>query len=154
MIRDIVVDTNVFIAALLGPRGANREVIRGCLMQHYHPLMGTTLFLEYEDLLAREELFRTCKLNPGERERLFNAFLRVCQWRTVYYIWRPNLPDEADNHLVELAVAGGAEAIITQNIRDFIRAELYFPGLRILQPADLLREDHSTYGNADDSFTR
>lgn len=70
------------------------------------------------------------------------------------YIWRPNLPDEADNHLVELAVAGGAEAIITQNIRDFIRAELYFPGLRILQPADLLREDHSTYGNADDSLTR
>jgi predicted nucleic acid-binding protein len=116
--------------------------------------MGTALFLEYEALLAREELFRACQLNREERERLFNAFLRVCQWRTVYYLWRPNLPDEADNHLVELAVAGGAEAIITKNTRDFTRAELHFPGLRILQPEDILREEHTTYGNSDDSFTR
>ena len=29
-------------------------------------------------------------------------------WVRVYYLWRPNLPDEADNHLVELAVAGNA----------------------------------------------
>jgi predicted nucleic acid-binding protein len=58
----------------------------------------------------------------------------------VYYTWRPNLPDEADNHIVELAVAGQASVIVTNNIRDFIRAELYFSGLRILAPETFTQE--------------
>ena len=65
---------------------------------------------------------------------MLNAFLSVCTWQTVYYIWRPNLPDEADNHLVELAVAGRAEAIVTWNTQGFQQAELRFPGLRIVRP--------------------
>ena len=54
------------------------------------------------------------------------------------YLWRPNLPDEADNHVVELSVAGGAEVIVTHNMRDFERAELRFPGLRVLTPGELI----------------
>jgi hypothetical protein len=38
---------------------------------------------------------------------------------------------------VELAVAGGSQAIVTKNIRDFEGMELRFAGLRILSPADL-----------------
>lgn len=52
----------------------------------------------------------------------------------MYYIWRPNLPDEADNHLIELAVAGGADLIVTRNLRDIQRGELQFPPLRIISP--------------------
>ena len=53
---------------------------------------------------------------------------------------RPNLPDEADNHLVELAVAGGARFVVTRNLRDVARMELKFPGLRVLSPEDFLKE--------------
>jgi putative PIN family toxin of toxin-antitoxin system len=137
----IVLDTSVFIAALLGPGGASREVLRRCLMRSYLPLMGTALFLEYESVLARDALFATCRLDRNERESVLNAFLSVCRWQTVYYAWRPNLPDESDNHLVELALAGGAAAIVTKNIRDFVRGELRFPGLKVLQPEDLLQEE-------------
>jgi len=59
----------------------------------------------------------------------------------VYYLWRPNLPDESDNHLIELAVAGGAEVIVTHNQRDFGRTELRFPGLRVLTPSELIMEE-------------
>jgi len=54
--------------------------------------------------------------------------------------WRPNLPDESDNHLIELAVAGGARAIVTNNVRHLERSELLFPTIRILRPADLIEE--------------
>ena len=137
----IVLDTNVFVSALLGPRGTSREILRRCLLRRYQPLMGTALFLEYEALLARDELFETCQLDREEREALLNAFLSVCTWQAIYYLWRPNLPDEADNHLVELAVAGRAEAIVTWNTQDFQRGELRFPGLRIVRPNDFLKED-------------
>lgn len=132
----------MFISALLGPRGASRAVVRACLQKRFQPLMGTTLFLEYEALMAREVLFAGCPLTPVEREALLDAFLSVCRWTTVYYTWRPNLRDESDNHLIELAVAGGAQAIVTKNVKDFIQADLQFPSLRFLRPDQLLKEVH------------
>lgn len=52
---------------------------------------------------------------------------------------RPNLPDEADDHFVELAVAGGADAVITANVRDFLRGELKSMDLRIVDAAPYLK---------------
>lgn len=52
----------------------------------------------------------------------------------------PNLPDEADNHLIELALAGNAEAIVTHNVRDVGCGELRLGPLRILTPAQCLEE--------------
>jgi putative PIN family toxin of toxin-antitoxin system len=140
MVPRIVLDTNVFVSALLEPRGASRALLRACLLGCYQPLMGTTLFLEHEAVMARETFFATCDSTKGEREALLDAFLSVCHWQRVYYAWRPNLPDEADNRLVELAVAGGATAIVTYNTQDFERAELHFPGLRIVEPGVLVSE--------------
>ena len=68
--------------------------------------MGETLFNEFEAVLGRTELFRRSPLSRHERGELLDAFLNVCEWTSVFYLWRPNLPDEADNHLIELAVAG------------------------------------------------
>ena len=51
----------------------------------------------------------------------------------------PNLRDEADNHVLEIAVAAGAQTIVTYNRADFLGAELHFPGLHIVVPADLLK---------------
>jgi predicted nucleic acid-binding protein len=47
---------------------------------------------------------------------------------------------EADNHLIELAVAGGADLIVTRNLRDIQRGELQFPHLRFVSPEDFLKE--------------
>ncbi|MDA1143229.1 MAG: PIN domain-containing protein [Planctomycetota bacterium] len=135
----IVVDTNVLVGALLsGAQGDNREVLRRCFRDAAQPLIGTTLFYEYEELFDRPEPLANSPLSYTERQRLFSAFLSVCEWVKVYYLWRPNLPDEGDNHLVELAVAGGAEVIVTNNVRDCRRGELRFPQLRILTPSEFL----------------
>ena len=58
----------------------------------------------------------------------------------IYYAWRPNLRDEGDNHLVELAVAGRAEMIVTRNLRDFRNMDLRFPDLRVCPPETFLEK--------------
>ena len=68
------------------------------------------------------------------------ALARVGRWVPVYYGWRPNLPDEGDNHLIELAIAGHAQAVVTHNVRDLMRGELVWPRLRILTPVQFLEE--------------
>jgi predicted nucleic acid-binding protein len=95
----VVIDTNVFVAALRSGGGPSREVIRRSLNGQYQPIFW---------------------------------------WVKIFYGWRPNLRDEGDNHLVELAIAGGAEAIVTYNIRDFNLGELRWPGLAILTPPECL----------------
>ena len=75
-----------------------------------------------------------------QRERLLNDVLSVSLLVPVYYLWRPNSPDEGDNHLLELAVAGNAASIVTYNVRDLKRAELRFP-VSVLTPAEILKGD-------------
>jgi len=133
-----VVDTNVFAGALLREGGYNRQVLRACLDDRVQPVMGQSLFLEYEDVLGREALFSRSPLSAAERRALFEAFLSVCEWVHVYYLWRPNLRDEGDNHVFELAVAGGAAAIVTNNVADFRYGNLRFPDLQVLAPKDFV----------------
>jgi putative PIN family toxin of toxin-antitoxin system len=139
MVKRIVIDTNIFLGACLG-QGAAHHVLAACLRGQCQPLMGAALFAEYEDVMGRSELFETCRLSLAERNELLDIFLAVCEWTRIYFAWRPNLPDEADNHLVELAVAGGARFIVTRNLRDVARMELKFPELRVLSPEDFLKE--------------
>lgn len=135
----IVVDTNVFISVLIGQsESTSRELVRQCLRGKYQPLMGNALFAEYQDVINRDRIISLCPLTTEERTNLLAAFMNVCQWVRVYYLWRPNLLDEADNHLIELAVAGNAQIIATRNIKDFRRSQLQFPQLEILKPEELL----------------
>lgn len=134
----VLIDTNILVGALQREGGAARRVLCACLSGHYSPLVGNTLFLEYEAVLGRAELFADSPLSAKAREEIFNGFLHVCRWVEIYYTWRPNLPDEGDNHIIELAVAGRADAIITRNRRDFKRGELRFPEIKILLPEECL----------------
>jgi len=135
----VVIDTNVFVGACLG-QGACRAVIAACLEEKLTPLMGVALLSEYEGVLSRTRLFARSRLDAAEREELLDIYLATCRWTRIYYGWRPNLRDEGDNHLVELAVAGGAEYIVTRNLRDVARMELLFPNLKVVFPETLLKE--------------
>ena len=131
----VVIDTNVFVAGLRSGGGASREIIRLALTGKIKPIFGNALWLEYEDLLDRD--IWTNSTSDSERRQVLSALIKVGQWVTVYYGWRPNLPDEADNHLIELAIAGGADVIITHNIRDIKRGEL-LNSIKVQSPSDFL----------------
>lgn len=134
----LVIDTNVFVAGLRSAGGASREVLRRALIGCYEPLFGNALWSEYRDLLGRPVWGDST--SAAERIEVLAALAQRGRWVTVYYGWRPNLPDEADNHLIELALAGNAEAIVTHNVRDIRGGELHLGSLRILTPAQCLEE--------------
>lgn len=138
------------VSAMMGGTGASREVIRLCLLKRCRPIMGEKLFREYVELSGRSTLDHSI-LNKGERQELIEAFFAVCEWVSISYLWRPNLPDEGDNHVVELAVAGMAESIVTSNWRDFSRGDLRFDGLRVETPAGFLKRWRSNHGDHDHS---
>ena len=102
--------------------------------------MGTTLLREYEDVLVRPGVFRRSRLSALEREALLDIFLARCEWVRIFFGWRPNLPDEGDNHLIELAVAGSAQWLITSNLRDFAGMELRFPQVQVASPERFLEK--------------
>jgi putative PIN family toxin of toxin-antitoxin system len=132
----LVIDTNVFVAALRSGGGASRQVVRKAIEGAYRPLFSNALWLEYEDLLARPVW--TSQTTAEERQQVLAALAASGDWVKIYYGWRPNLPDEGDNYLIELAVAGGAQAIVTHNVRDLRRSELRWSNFKVLTPAECL----------------
>ena len=139
MTKTIVIDTSVIISALIGQKGPSREVLRRTLLSEFKPLISNALFQEYEDVTNREQIRSLCPLTSTEIAELLNAVYSVCSWVPIYFLWRPNIADEADNFLIELALAGNATHIVTNNIKDLKNAELQFDDLKILTPEKFLR---------------
>lgn len=135
----IILDTNIFLGACLG-NGAANQLMRKCLEGSFSPLMGAALYAEYEDILGRKHLFARSRLDQDERDELLDIYLSHCTWTQIYYGWRPNLRDEGDNHLIELAVAGNAQYLVTYNLKDFKNMDLQFPELQIVTPETFLSE--------------
>ena len=136
----VILDTNVLVAAFTSEEGASRAVLRGVLAGHWQPLISLPLFMEYEDVLARSDVMARCPLPVDDQQALLDALLSHGDLLEVYYAWRPNLQDEGDNHVFELAVAAQDATLLTWNLRDFASAELRFPQVRVVTPAQWMKE--------------
>lgn len=135
----IVIDTSVWISALITKESSARELLRLVFNGTLSPQMSEALFREYESVMQRKKIQKLTPLTLLEQNELFEAYLSTCQWNEIYYLWRPNLKDEDDNFVVELAVASGSEALVTYNINDFKNVELLFMHT-IVTPEDFIKE--------------
>jgi putative PIN family toxin of toxin-antitoxin system len=134
----VVIDTNVLVAGLRSGGGASRRILRHALKGAYRPLFSNALWLEDEDVLSRPVW--TGETSPEDRVQVLAALAAAGRWVKIYHGWRPNLPDPGDDFVIELAVAGGARAVVTHNVRDLRRAELWWPGCLILAPSECLEK--------------
>ena len=124
---------------MISGKGPNREILRYCFRGVLQPHIGVSLYTEYQDLLNRENIQALCKQTSVTLSEFFDDFASICEPVEVWFLWRPNLTDEADNHIVELAIAANASYIVTNNISDFAHAELRQAGYKVITPPDLLR---------------
>ncbi len=135
----VVIDTSVWISALITKESQARAILRMSFQKKLIPQIGEALFLEYESVMKREKVLQRSPLSTEEQEKLFNAYLSVCRWNDIYYLWRPNLKDVNDNFLIELCVASGSHILLTYNTKDFAGMELAFD-IRVLTPETFLKE--------------
>ena len=77
---------------------------------------------------------------PAQIERLTAALVGVAEEVNVRFLWRPNLLDEGDNFVVEIAVAAQPCTIVTHNVRDFHAGELRFPAVFIKRPQEITQQ--------------
>ena len=77
-------------------------------------------------------LFTKAPISARDRAVLLDAVLSVCQWVNITFLWWPNLPDESDNHLIELAVAGNAEWIVIRVTPRILRQANWFSTASVL----------------------
>ncbi len=130
----VVVDTNVIIAALRSRQGASFAVLSE-LGKSWKPVISVPLILEYEAVAKRENA--SLKIPEEAIEAVLRAFCFYGQQPAIHFRLRPALPDPRDDFILELAVAGRADRIVTYNLRDFRGAERF--GVHAETPRELLR---------------
>lgn len=131
-----VIDTNVLYAGLYSATGASHCILGLIEQGHLTPLLSTTLLFEYEEVLRRKQ--ELLKLSDRAINDILDGICRHGECRKIHFLWRPQLPDPKDDHVLELAVAGNGTDIVTHNVRDFAVAATF--GVRIVRPAELLGE--------------
>lgn len=141
MIR-AVIDTSVLVAALRSISGAANAMLREVAHQRIRPLVTTALFLEYEAVLKRPEHRIVHGLDEAGVDRFLAALASASEPIEISFQWRPQLADANDEMVLEAAVNGRADMIVTHNVKDFSVAARRF-GLRILRPGELMQEMRS-----------
>jgi putative PIN family toxin of toxin-antitoxin system len=132
----VVIDTNVVFSALHSNQGASHKLLSLVgISDRFQINVSVPLVLEYEDVLKRES--ENLGLTHQEIDHVLDYLCAVAKRRQIYFLWRVVLRDPKDEFVLELAVEGGCEFIITYNQRDFSGIERF--GLRTITPRAFLR---------------
>lgn len=135
----IVLDTDVIVTALRSRLGGSNAVLREVAAGRLQPLVSPALFLEYEAVLKRAEQRLVHGLALHEIDHFLAALASASEAVEVHFQWRPQLSDPNDEMVLETAVNGRADALVTHNIKDFAKAAPRL-GLRVMKPGELLME--------------
>lgn len=132
----VVLDTDVVVRALRSPESASAALIRAVRAGRVTLLASLANALEYEDVLGRPNIVAGTPYTIEEAAAFARAVAALAEPVIIDRRWRPKLRDPADEHILEAALNGRADAIVTFNQRDFApAAEL---GLRLALPRDIL----------------
>ncbi|WP_201220671.1 putative toxin-antitoxin system toxin component, PIN family [Halochromatium roseum] len=133
-----LIDTCVVLSALRSRRGASNALLRQAFEANLPVVVHFKLVAEYREVLLREEHLRATGLDAAAVDRFLAAYVGIADEISVHYLWRPNLPDENDNFVLEIAIAASPCTIVTHNIRDFRQGERRFAGVHVARPAEIL----------------
>ena len=133
----VALDTTVIIAARRSRSGASHALLRALRTGELTAVASVPIMLEYEAVLMRPEQRQAMGLSEQEVSAFLDSLARLLIPVTPYFLWRPRLRDPDDEMVLEAAVNGGAEAIVTFNQRDFLPGAASFD-LAVWTPGEAL----------------
>lgn len=107
------------VAAIRSDAGASRRLLVAALEQRFTMLVSVALMVEYEAVMTRKQHLVASKLSAEDVGVLLDAVASVSEPVRPAFLWRPSLRDADDDMVLEVAVNGRANAIVTFNRRDF-----------------------------------
>jgi len=134
----IVLDTDVVIAAMRSPSGASAALLMAVRRGEIRMLANVALALEYEATCRRAEHGVAAGLSPAQVGVFIDAVIALAEPVETHFLWRPQLRDPGDELVLEAAVNGQANAIVTFNQKDFGEIPMKF-SVEVLAPVDALR---------------
>ena len=136
----MVLDTAAMVAAIRSDSGASRWLLRMALERRHGLtlLISVPLLIEYEAVMTRFEHLKASGLSATDVGVLLDAVAAIAEPVRLAYLWRPALSDADDDMVLEAAVNGRAEAIVTFNVSDFGPAAEKF-GIVVLPPGEVVR---------------
>jgi putative PIN family toxin of toxin-antitoxin system len=134
----LVLDTDVLVTAFRSERGASRELLIAALDERLVLLASTALWLEYEAVLTRPLHLRAAGLSAAEVRDVLAALAVVAEPVPIHFLWRPVLADAEDEHVLDLAMNGRADMLVTFNRDDFMEASKTFQ-IDVVTPAAALQ---------------
>jgi putative PIN family toxin of toxin-antitoxin system len=135
----LVLDTDVLVASARSDRGASRQLLLAALDGVFEVLISVPLIIEYEAVLARPEHLAESGLTTRDVSEVLDAVARVSIPVHLPFLWRPRLKDPADEMVLVTAVNGGADRLVTFNLRHLGSAAREF-GIRAVLPRDAWKE--------------
>ncbi|MGE0717287.1 MAG: putative toxin-antitoxin system toxin component, PIN family [Alphaproteobacteria bacterium] len=133
-----VLDTDVIVAAMRSPKGASAAIVLAAMRREATLLLSVPLAIEYESKCTDKAHRAAAGLSRTEAQIFVDTLLASAEPVTIYFLWRPQLLDPNDEMVLETAVNGRADAIVTFNTRHFTSSPERF-GLEILLPRDALK---------------
>jgi putative PIN family toxin of toxin-antitoxin system len=141
-VKRLVLDSSVVVSAFRSKLGASHRVLNLVARRVFVPLATPALFLEYEEVLKRPEQREVSGLTLAQVDVALAALAAAIEPVEVRFAWRPQLADPDDEMVLDAAVNGRADALVTHNLVDFSAAISRF-GLTVLTPGQLLQgTDH------------
>lgn len=129
----IVLDTNVLVAAARSRMGASFAVLQALRQDRFTALVSVPLLLEYEAVLKRPEQLQSGGRTTAMVDAFLDAFCLHAKPVHLHYLWRPQTRDAADEMVLETALNGQADALVSLNTADFTKPAGRF-GLPLLTP--------------------
>ena len=134
----VVLDTDVVIAAFRSKTGASRALLDYALQRKITMVVSVPLLFEYEAILKRSRQQEVHGLTDEELERALQLITKTCDKQPPHFLWRPQLQDVADEMVLETAINGRVDMLVSFNQRHLNAAAAKF-GLRCELPATCLQ---------------